>query len=1020
MAGGIRNLMIKLGIEVDPAGASQGMARLKGVMEKASAGVGIASGVALAGSLVSAMDLSSSRGKLQAQLGVTSQEAGRIGGVAGKLFSQAYGANMEEVNTAVTSVIQNMDGMGKASNKALESTTARAMTAAQVLGEDVGRVTMSVSQMMRTGLAKNSKEAFDILTKGAQLGANKSQDLLDTFNEYGTQFRKLGIEGPQALGLLSQGLKAGARDSDVVADALKEFSIRAVDGSKNTVIGFDKIGLSSEKMATRISKGGTSANKALGETLDRLRNMKDPVERSRIAVMLFGTQAEDLGDALFALDPSAATKKIKDLGGATDAAGKAMGDTAASRFEAFKRGLQTNVSTAIDGVITKFTSLDKESQASVIQFATITAVAAPAAFAVFKVGSAFLTAGKGVFGFAKGSVGFVSGLVKGSAALGENATAANKAGAALRSAGTGVANFGKSIGSGIASAASWSANVGKATVEVVKNGAATAGAAIKTGLMTVAQNASAVASKVLAIGMRAVGVAVRFATGPVGLIITAIGVLIAIVVTAYKKNETFRNIVNAVWANVKKFIAAAIDGIVTFIKNLIVFFTRTLPTAMSVLWTKVTQTWNGIVRSVKGAIDTVKKHFDFLKNLVTVIVPNAFKTGVAAIGKFWSKVQDAAKNPVKFIVNTVYNGGIAKIWNWVAGKTGLPGLPLISGFAKGGILPGFSRKDDQLIMARSGEGILVPEAVKGLGKGFIHQANTAARNGGPKNVAKALGFAGDPGGLGIPGFAGGGIVGAVTGFFGKAKNFFVEGFMKAARAAMNPIISVAQNTIGGTPFGAMLVGAVKKIVDGALSAFKPYEGEFGGSMAAVNAARSQIGTPYSWGGGGPGGPSYGFAQGANIRGFDCSSLMQYAWFKASGKTIPRTTYTQKPYLKKIQSPQPGAIGQPHPEHTYMASGKGTIIEAPYTGARVREVPMRPTPFWGMPPFSFDNGGVMEPGMHGVNQTRQPEYVFTRKQMQSGFAPNVQVIVHVDPITGKSTYEVLKTYKKQNGGRSLDL
>src|SRR3546814_1665275 len=59
-----------------------------------------------------------------------------------------------------------------------------------------------------------------------------------------------------------------------------------------------------------------SSDLALDLTLDSLRRMKDPTEREAAAVALFGTQAEDLGAALFELDPSSATKKLGDVGGA--------------------------------------------------------------------------------------------------------------------------------------------------------------------------------------------------------------------------------------------------------------------------------------------------------------------------------------------------------------------------------------------------------------------------------------------------------------------------------------------------------------------------------------------------------------------------------------------------------------------------------------------------------------------------------------------------------------------------------
>jgi TP901 family phage tail tape measure protein len=151
----------------------------------------------------------------------------------------------------------------------------------------------------------------------------------------------------------------------------------------------------------------------------------------------------------------------------------------------------------------------------------------------------------------------------------------------------------------------------------------------------------------------------------------------------------------------------------------------------------------------------------------------------------------------------------------------------------------------------------------------------------------------------------------------------------------------------------------------------------GPGRKAVQAAKSQIGVPYSWGGGGPGGPSYGFAQGANIRGFDCSSLMQYSWYKATGKTIPRTTYGQYPWAKHTSKPKPGDLGFMHfgsngqPGHVAMYAGKNRMVEAPFTGARVRETAKRPAT-WGRPPIGRWRGGPVKPGQTYLVGERGPE------------------------------------------------
>lgn len=118
----------------------------------------------------------------------------------------------------------------------------------------------------------------------------------------------------------------------------------------------------------------------------------------------------------------------------------------------------------------------------------------------------------------------------------------------------------------------------------------------------------------------------------------------------------------------------------------------------------------------------------------------------------------------------------------------------------------------------------------------------------------------------------------------------------------------------------------------------------GRGAIAVRAALRWLGTPYSWGGGGPTGPTYGTQQGAGTRGFDCSGLTQHAWAKASIH-LPRTAadqYTTGPHIPRPQL-QPGDLiffaHNPHDprtiHHVALYYGHGQMIHAPHTGDIVR-------------------------------------------------------------------------------------
>lgn len=318
----------------------------------AAAAAGAAIAAAITAGIASSLASTKSNALLSAQLGATPKQAEELGRESGTLWGKGLVDSVEEANDAIRAVIQNGLASKNAPTAFVDSIAEQVVTLTKTLEEDSSRITGAVKTMLATGIVKSAQEAFDVLQRGAELGVNKAQDLIDTFTEYPTEFRKLGLSAEQTLGILSQGLQNGARDSDKVADALKEFGIRAIDGSVLTAQGFKLIGLNAKQMAAQIAKGGPSATKALDETLDRLRAIKDPVLQAQAATALFGTQAEDLGKALFALDPSSALTAVGNVDGAVKAAGATLEDTAANKVEVFKRAIQTGVVAKLGEAVT--------------------------------------------------------------------------------------------------------------------------------------------------------------------------------------------------------------------------------------------------------------------------------------------------------------------------------------------------------------------------------------------------------------------------------------------------------------------------------------------------------------------------------------------------------------------------------------------------------------------------------------------------------------------------------------------
>ncbi|MCW2654878.1 MAG: peptidase [Mycobacterium sp.] len=112
----------------------------------------------------------------------------------------------------------------------------------------------------------------------------------------------------------------------------------------------------------------------------------------------------------------------------------------------------------------------------------------------------------------------------------------------------------------------------------------------------------------------------------------------------------------------------------------------------------------------------------------------------------------------------------------------------------------------------------------------------------------------------------------------------------------------------------------------------------------IRRGASQMGVPYSWGGGSLTAPTTGVGDGAGTVGFDCSGLMRYM-FAGVGVLIPRFSgdqYNAGRHIPPAQAKRGDLIfyGPGGSQHVTMYLGNGQMLEASSLAGKVTVSPVR--------------------------------------------------------------------------------
>jgi hypothetical protein len=369
----------KLGLDVSGVddGAAEGGAKIDEMISGwaaggalAAAGVGVAIGAALVGGITGVIERGRETDRVAAALGLDPTQADRVGRLAGELYANAWGSSFAEVASTIEAVVTTVDWAQLMSDDDIIAMSEKALTLASIFDIDVNRALLGTGSLVKSGLARDFTEGFDLITAAlGKVTPEMRQELLDvlTEGEYVKAFEELGYSGEEALGALVKASAGGTFQFDKAGDALKEFRIRATDMSAATGAAYFALGMDQKKMTEELIAGGPRARAAFDTIIGAVLGMKDPVAQNATALALFGTQFEDLGDidALAALAPM--TGALGTVGGAADAAATTLNDNLGTKVDSILRklspenllavlesdgweGVKANIGTAVDEI----------------------------------------------------------------------------------------------------------------------------------------------------------------------------------------------------------------------------------------------------------------------------------------------------------------------------------------------------------------------------------------------------------------------------------------------------------------------------------------------------------------------------------------------------------------------------------------------------------------------------------------------------------------------------------------------
>ena len=664
--------------------------------------------------------------QVAASTGAAGKELENLRGAMERVYADNFGEDVADVADAVALVDRNLANLDQ---EGLTKATEGALALRDAFEYEVEESTRA-AEAIRKNFGTSVEDAFSLIAAGAQNGLDYSGELIDTINEYSSQFSKLGFTADGMFNLLQSGADSTAWNLDKVGDAIKEFSIRAIDGSDTTVSAFEDLGYNAEKIMATFAAGGEGANTAFFEVLNTLMDVDDQVKRDALGVSLFGTMWEDLGvEAMQAM--ADASSAAYDTQGALEQINQVKYNDLDSALQGIRRQMEVDLLPAADAVYQSLMDSMPEITAAMGEMSPVIAEIAEdfADWAGGAVSEGLPVLVDGVRDFADWAgkahekakpflsflwehKGTVVAVAAGAKVLSVSLGAVNKAMGAYKNAKGMLAVLQKILAvypGLIAAKVKDKAETAYLYALEAKDVLIRAKTTAATWAQTAATKASARATKAATVATKGMSAAVKFLTSPMGITLGIITAVAAALVLLYKNWDSvkawlvnFGNTVNQIWTNFSNAVGNAIAAIGQHFPLLGAYL-------------------QGWWESIQAAVENVKAIFqniiDFISNVFSGNWSAAWQNIVNIFGNLFGMIVNLAKAPINGVISAInwvlekINSISVTIPDWVplvGGQTLGFNIPTIPQLAEGGVATSPT-------LAEIGEGG-EPEAVMPLSK----------------------------------------------------------------------------------------------------------------------------------------------------------------------------------------------------------------------------------------------------------------------------------------------------------------